>query len=130
MPRRPRSKEEDDPSLVALQAQKRILQLKRERDERIQAVVEKTDAAMADLRSRIMEQHEQNQRQIAKQRAQSVMNIVELVERREDIEVEMADTVVKTHAIVRELEEMMLTGYDGRLADAKASKDRLRGQRT
>lgn len=53
--------------------------------------------------------------------------IIELGERREAIEVKMADIVAKANARVEELEAMMMAGYAGRERDAAAALEKVIG---
>ncbi|KAL6358135.1 hypothetical protein LRP88_08315 [Fusarium phalaenopsidis] len=48
------SNDENDPSFIAMQAQQRLFQLKRDRDERLGALVEDSATAMEELRSRVV----------------------------------------------------------------------------
>ncbi|KAM6531510.1 hypothetical protein FSOLCH5_000973 [Fusarium solani] len=48
------SNDENDPSFIAMQAQQRLFQLKRDRDERLGALVEDSATAMEELHNRIV----------------------------------------------------------------------------
>lgn len=56
---------------------------------------------------------------------QCLAEIIELTERREAIEVKMADVVAKADAKVEELEAMMMAGYAGREKDAAAALEKV-----
>lgn len=47
--------------------------------------------------------------------------VIELVEKRKQIENKMLEIVKDVHSTMDEVEEMMLEGYKGRYRDAKAS---------
>lgn len=54
--------------------------------------------------------------------AANLLKLVETVERKMEIEAKMEELVVKTHAKMREVEEMMNTGYFGRERDAQRAQ--------
>ncbi|KAL6902639.1 hypothetical protein GGI43DRAFT_382819 [Trichoderma evansii] len=66
MPRkntRARSSDSSDPGDAALEAQTRILRLKKDRDENIKAVTTDFDAALAELRAKVIAWQEDLHRQ-------------------------------------------------------------------
>ncbi|KOS16869.1 hypothetical protein ESCO_004672 [Escovopsis weberi] len=123
--RAPRDDDEDaDPTLVAYQAQKRILQLKRERDESVQAAVAEANALMEDLKSRVEAHVRDQQSQRASQQAQRVAQIMDLVEKRQDMELRMGEAVRRMHGQMSELADLMAVAYEGRLRDARSARSR------
>ncbi|KHN99989.1 uncharacterized protein MAM_01913 [Metarhizium album ARSEF 1941] len=103
MPRRRnrnQSGDGSDPSIIAMKAPERIYQLKQERDERARAIVVEAEKALASL-------------------AQQLRTVIELVEKRKQIENRMLEVVADVHSSMREVEEMMLAGYKGRHKEAK-----------
>ncbi|KAM0427494.1 hypothetical protein ACHAPT_007454 [Fusarium lateritium] len=116
------SNEDHDPSLIAMQAQQRLLQLKRDRDERLTAVVQDSTAAMDELRSRVVAYQEERRTKQAGACAGSVMKIVEAVERRKEIEQRMEALVSKVSSTTREVEEMMKEGFRGREKDMRQAR--------
>ncbi|EEU47855.1 uncharacterized protein NECHADRAFT_74846 [Fusarium vanettenii 77-13-4] len=123
------SNDENDPSFIAMQAQQRLFQLKRDRDERLGALVEDSATAMEELRSRVVayqkERRSKQTRLIGKRAdvcAASVMKIVEAVERRKEIEQRMETLVSKVNNTTREVEDMMKAGFRGREKDMKQAR--------
>lgn len=53
--------------------------------------------------------------------------IIQLTERRENIEVKMVEIITKAHATVEELEAMMMAGYAGREKDAASALKKVAG---
>ncbi|KAJ3470771.1 hypothetical protein MRS44_000870 [Fusarium solani] len=121
------SNDENDPSFIAMQAQQRLFQLKRDRDERLGALVEDSATAMEELHNRIVAyQKERRSKQLTGRRADacaaSVMKIVEAVERRMEIEQRMETLVSKVNSTTREVEDMMKAGFRGREKDIKQAR--------
>jgi hypothetical protein len=56
---------------------------------------------------------------------QCLTEIIDLTERREAIEVKMADVVAKADARVEELEAMTMAGYAGREKDAAIALEKV-----
>ncbi|KAM0564277.1 hypothetical protein ACHAPJ_000487 [Fusarium lateritium] len=116
------SNEDDDPSLLAMQAQQRLFQLKKERDERMNAVVKESAAAMDKLRARVVKYQEERRTKKTDALAASVTQIIEAVERRRDIEQQMETLVFQVNSTTQEIEEMMKTGFLGREKDVKQAR--------
>ncbi|KAF4983774.1 hypothetical protein FZEAL_897 [Fusarium zealandicum] len=116
------SNDDSDPSFIAMQAQQRLFQLKKERDERMNAVVQESAAAMEDLRTRIVTYQQERRTKEADAYAASVMKLTQATERRRDIEERMEAVVSKVNSTTREVEEMMKTGFRGRETDMKQAK--------
>ncbi|RMJ19069.1 hypothetical protein CDV36_001302 [Fusarium kuroshium] len=113
------SNDENDPSFIAMQAQQRLFQLKRDRDERLGALVEDSTTAMEELRSRVVAYQKERRSKQADVCAASVMKIVEAVERRKEIEQRMEALVSNVNSKAQEVEDMMKAGFRGREKDMK-----------
>ncbi|RSL66775.1 hypothetical protein CEP54_003606 [Fusarium duplospermum] len=116
------SNDENDPSFIAMQAQQRLFQLKRDRDERLGALVEDSTTAMEELRSRVVAYQKERRSKQADVCAASVMKIVEAVERRKEIEQQMEALVSKVNSKTKEVEDMMKAGFRGREKDMKQAR--------
>lgn len=120
------------------------MQLKKERDENIKALVAESHAALAELQAKAIAWHEDMQRQRlgdtrlcpllvltcccrADRRLHCLSEMIRLTERREAIEVRMTEAVSKARATVEELEAMMMVGYTGRERDASLALERAIG---
>ncbi|KAK7424957.1 hypothetical protein QQX98_000233 [Neonectria punicea] len=115
--------EDSDPGAIAIQIQQRILQLKRDRDERVNAIIRESGAALEKLRSRVFAYQAERNSQESKSRAAYVNAMIEATERRKDIEAKMTDLVLKINSSTKELEAMMMKGYLGREEEVKRTKD-------
>ncbi|KAJ4271912.1 hypothetical protein NW762_000621 [Fusarium torreyae] len=113
------SNEDDDPSFLAIQAQHRLFELKKERDERMNTVVKESAAAMDKLRARVVKYQEERCTKETDALAASVTQIIEAVERRRGIERQMETLVSQVNSTTHEIEEMMKTGFQGREKDVK-----------
>ncbi|KAL7787525.1 hypothetical protein V8C37DRAFT_390187 [Trichoderma ceciliae] len=130
MPRRntrSRSSDSSDPGDAALEAQRRILKLKKERDENIKAVAAESEAALAELRAKVIAWHEDLQRQRAERRQHCLTEIIQHLERRESMEDKMVAIVNEARATVVDLEAMMLAGYQGREKDVASAMEKVMG---
>lgn len=56
---------------------------------------------------------------------QQLKKVIELVEKRKQIERKMLEIVADVHSTMQEVEEMMLAGYKGRHREAKQSLNSL-----
>ncbi|OAA48708.1 T-complex protein 1 [Metarhizium rileyi] len=101
------------------------LLLKRERNERARAIVVEAEKALASVKKRAMAYQEERRRQSAKKLAQQLKAVIELVEKRKQIENRMLEIVADVHSSMQEVEEMMLAGYKGRHKEAKQSLNGL-----
>ncbi|KAL7902128.1 hypothetical protein HDV64DRAFT_286986 [Trichoderma sp. TUCIM 5745] len=128
MPRknaRSRSSDSSDPGGAALEAQARFLRLKKDRDESIKAVTADFDAALAELRAKVIAWQEDLQRQRKERRQYCQAELTRLIDRRESIEVQMVGIVTNAQRMVGELEDMMLAGYEGREKEAEKAVEKL-----
>ncbi|KAL6855843.1 hypothetical protein J3F83DRAFT_753706 [Trichoderma novae-zelandiae] len=126
---RSRSSDYSDPGDAALEAEKLIRKLKKEREENIRAVMAETDAALTELREKAVSwQHDLQQRR-EKRRLECITQLVELEDRKGMIEDKMGNISAKAHAIVDELEAMIMAGYEGRERDATLALDKVAGKR-
>ncbi|KAF4987303.1 hypothetical protein FDECE_15489 [Fusarium decemcellulare] len=114
--------EDNDPSFIAMQAQQRLFELKKDRDERVNAVLKESTDAMEDLRSRVAAYQEERREKEADAYAGSVMKLVETAERRREIEQRMEALVSKVNSSTRQVEEMMKTGFRGREDEMKKAR--------
>ncbi|KAL7799352.1 hypothetical protein V8C43DRAFT_328033 [Trichoderma afarasin] len=122
---RSRSNDSSDPGDAALEVHQQIYKLKKDRDESSRAVSEKYGAALAEIQARASAWLEDLQRRRTQRILQCLTEIIELTERREAIEVKMADVVAKADAKVEELEAMMMAGYAGREKDAAIALEKV-----
>ncbi|QPH00614.1 hypothetical protein C2857_004387 [Epichloe festucae Fl1] len=145
---RNRSGDDSDPSVIAMEAPKRIYeagamarcitpdvkvelipstiqQLKKERDERAKAVLVQAEKALASVRQQAMAVGEENRRNWL---AQNLKRVMDLVEKRKLIEARMLDVVAGVHSQMQEVEEMILAGYRGRRDEAQLSLEALSGK--
>ncbi|KAG6034912.1 hypothetical protein E4U41_006318 [Claviceps citrina] len=126
---RNRAEDDDsDPSLIAMEAPKRIYELKKERDERAKAIVVQAEEELASVRQQAMDLQDERRRERSGRRAQNLSRVRALVEQRKTIEVRMLDVVAEVHSALQEVEEMMLAGYDGRRGEARRSLGALGGR--
>ncbi|KAH8124829.1 hypothetical protein ACSS6W_001400 [Trichoderma asperelloides] len=128
MPRRntrSRSSESSDPGDAALEAQTRILRLKKDRDENIKAAAADFDTALAELRAKVIAWQEDLQRQREERRQYCSTEITRLTDRRGDIEAQMVEIVTNAQRMVGDLEDMMLAGYEGRENDAATALEKV-----
>ncbi|PKK51352.1 hypothetical protein CI102_3304 [Trichoderma harzianum] len=122
---RSRSNDSSDPGDAALEVHQHIYQLKKDRDESSRAVSEKYGAALAEIQARASAWLEDLQRRRTQRMLQCLTEIIDLTERREAIEVKMADVVAKADARVEELEAMTMAGYAGREKDAAIALEKV-----
>ncbi|KAH6898615.1 hypothetical protein B0T10DRAFT_555918 [Thelonectria olida] len=111
--------EDADPSVVAIECQKRIAKLKSDRVNRMNAVVQECNGALSDVRSRVIANQEERRNKESQVYAASVKKLLDAIERRKEMEAKMEDLVKKLHSTTQELEEMMLKAYGGREDDLK-----------
>ncbi|KAG6016631.1 hypothetical protein E4U54_000873 [Claviceps lovelessii] len=124
---RNRSEDDSDPSLVAMEGPKRIYELKKERDERTRAVVVEAEKELASVRQDVVNFQEERRRECSGRRAQKLKRVRDLVEQRKAIELKMLEVVRGVHSVMQEVEAMILTGFEGRSAEARQSLDVLGG---
>ncbi|KAF4498407.1 t-complex 1 [Fusarium agapanthi] len=115
------SNEDDNPNFAA-KAQGRLLQLKKGRNERMNAIVQESATEMDKLRTSIA--RFQQDRRVKEVRAVtiSVTRIIEAVERRKGIEQQMETLVSRLMDKTQEVESMMKIGLRGREDDMKKTK--------
>ncbi|PNP53802.1 hypothetical protein THARTR1_05926 [Trichoderma harzianum] len=122
---RSRSNDSSDPGDAALEVHQQIYKLKKDRDESSKAVSERYGVALAEIEARASAWLEDLQHRRTQRMLQCLTEIVDLTERREAIEVKMADIVAKADGRVEELEAMMMAGYAGREKDAAAALEKV-----
>ncbi|KAG6007173.1 hypothetical protein E4U21_006276 [Claviceps maximensis] len=127
--RRTRNRSEDDldPSLIAVEAPKRIYELKKERDERAKAIAVEAERELASVRQQAVDFREERNRECYGRRAQNLKRFKDLVEQRKAIELKMLEVVSDVHSVVQEVEEMILAGLEGRSNEARQSLEALSG---
>ncbi|KAH0493952.1 hypothetical protein TgHK011_000592 [Trichoderma gracile] len=108
-----------------LEADKIIRKLKKDREDSISAVMAETEAALAELRDKAASWQRDLQQQREKRRLACITRMIELEDRKDAIEDEMGSISEKAHATVKELEAMMMAGYEGRAKDATLALDKL-----
>ncbi|OAA33155.1 hypothetical protein AAL_00620 [Moelleriella libera RCEF 2490] len=117
-----------DPSIVALQAPQRIFELKKERDERAKDIIRQAEEELTSVRKKAMAYKEEQNRQSALKKAERLGRLVDLVERRRQIEGQMLAIVTDLHAKMLEVEDMMLVGYNARQKEARQALEALSGK--
>ncbi|KAG5964446.1 hypothetical protein E4U13_002329 [Claviceps humidiphila] len=122
------SEDESDPSLIALEAPKRIHELKKERDERAAAIVAEAEKELAALRQQAQDFQEERRREGSERRAQDLIRVRNLIEKRTEIETKMLEVVRDAHSAMQEVENMILAGYEGRRGEARQSLEALSGR--
>ncbi|KAH7269986.1 uncharacterized protein BKA55DRAFT_683061 [Fusarium redolens] len=115
------SNEDDNPNFAA-KAQGRLLQLKKGRDERMNAIVHESATEMDKLRTNIARFQQDRRTKEVHAVAISVTRIVETVERRKGIEQHMETLVSRLITKTQEVESMMEIGFRGREEDVKKAK--------
>ncbi|KAG5991861.1 hypothetical protein E4U52_003260 [Claviceps spartinae] len=122
------SEDESDTSLIALEAPKRIHELKKERDERAAAIVAEAEKELASLRQQAQDFQEERRREGSERRAQDLIRVRDLIEKRTEIEGKMLEVVRDVHSAMQEVENMILAGYEGRRGEARQSLEALSGR--
>ncbi|KAF5668828.1 t-complex 1 [Fusarium circinatum] len=115
------SNEGDNPNFAA-KAQGRLLQLKKGRDERMNAIVQESATEMDKLRTSIARFQQDRRAKEVRAVAISVTRIIEAVERRKGIEQQMETLVSRLMNKTQEVESMMKIGLRGREDDMKKTK--------
>ncbi|KAM0512774.1 hypothetical protein ACHAPE_008527 [Trichoderma viride] len=100
-------------------------QLKKDRDENIKAVAADFDAALAELRAKVVAWQEDLQRQRQDRRQYCQAELIRLLDRRENIEVQMVGIATNAQRMVSELEDMTLAGYEGREKEAEKALEKV-----
>ncbi|KID90102.1 T-complex protein 1 [Metarhizium guizhouense ARSEF 977] len=83
------------------------------------------EKALASVKKRAVTYQEEKRRKSAAKLAQQLKTVIELVEKRKQIENKMLQVVADVHASMQEVEEMMLAGYKGRHKEAKQTLNAL-----
>ncbi|KAF5616617.1 t-complex 1 [Fusarium sp. NRRL 52700] len=115
------SNEDDNPNFAA-RTQGRLLQLKKGRDERMNAIVQESATGMDKLRTSVARFQQDRRTREVRGVAISVIRIIEAVERRKGIEQQMETLVSRLVNKTREVESMMKIGLRGREDDMKKTK--------
>ncbi|KAF7559551.1 hypothetical protein G7046_g4603 [Stylonectria norvegica] len=132
------SNDGDDPTVIAMKAQKRLMQasskshtrmkqrtelklvqLKRDRDERVATVIAEADTALESLRTRVAQYQKERSKKRATLCAAHVASLIKAAERKMNIEAKMEELMMEVHLKVGEVEDMMKMGYRGRERDLK-----------
>ncbi|KAM5355886.1 hypothetical protein ACJ41O_002532 [Fusarium nematophilum] len=116
------SNQDIDPGLIAMQAQQRVIQLKKDRDDLLDDVVSDSAAAMDDLRKRVVSYQHKRRTKETNAHAISVLKIAQSVERRRDIEECMVAIVSKVNSRAQQVEEMMKIGFRAREKGVKKTR--------
>ncbi|PNP77296.1 hypothetical protein FNYG_09172 [Fusarium nygamai] len=115
------SNEDNNPNFAA-KAQGRLLQLKKGRDERMNAIVQESATETDKLRTSIARFQQDRRTKEVRAVAISVNRIIEAVERRKGIEQQMETLVSRLMNKTQEVESMMKIGLRGREDDMKKIK--------
>ncbi|KAG5749902.1 hypothetical protein H9Q69_008874 [Fusarium xylarioides] len=115
------SNEDDNPNFAA-KAQGRLLQLKKGRDERMNAIVQESATEMDKLRTSIARFQQDRRTKEVRAVAISVTRIIKAVERRKGIEQQMETLVSRLVNKTQEVESMMKIGIRGREDDMRKAK--------
>ncbi|RBQ76830.1 hypothetical protein FVER14953_01015 [Fusarium verticillioides] len=116
------SSNEDNNANFAAKTQGRLLQLKKGRDERMNAIVQDSATETDKLRTSIARFQQDRRTKEVRSIAISVSRIIEAVERRKGIEQQMDTLVSRLINKTREVESMMKIGLRGREDDMKKIK--------
>ncbi|QUC18684.1 uncharacterized protein UV8b_02925 [Ustilaginoidea virens] len=116
---RKRPEEVSDPTTIAIQAPQRILELKKERDERARAIVVQAEIALSSMTEQASAYQKQRHRQRASEKAERLRRVTDLIDRRRQIEIKMVEVVTRIQDTVHEVESLMLTGCKGREKEAQ-----------
>ncbi|KAF5684001.1 t-complex 1 [Fusarium denticulatum] len=116
------SSNEDNNSNFAAKTQGRLLQLKKGRDERMNAIVQESATETDKLRTSIARFQQDRRTEEVRAVAISVSRIIETVERRKGIEQQMETLVSRLMNKTQEVESMMKIGLRGREDDMKKTK--------
>ncbi|VUC27073.1 unnamed protein product [Clonostachys rosea] len=112
------SGDESDAERVAYQAQKKIYELRKERDKRMAAVIIDAENALKEVKTRAVAVHAAQLQGKAKFKSQCVNNICRSLERRQAIEAQMVELIADTHTKMKEVEDVIMAGYEGREKEA------------
>ncbi|KAF5560823.1 t-complex 1 [Fusarium napiforme] len=115
------SNEDNNPNFAA-KTQGRLLQLKKRRDERMNAIVQESGTETDKLRTSIARFQQDRRTKEVRAVAISVSRIIEAVERRKGIEQQMETLVSRLINKTQEVESMMKIGLRGREDDMKKTK--------
>ncbi|KAF4441485.1 t-complex 1 [Fusarium acutatum] len=115
------SNEDDNPNFAA-KAQGRLLELKKGRDERMNAIVQESATEMDKLRTSITRFRQDRRTKEVRAVAISVNRIIEAVECRKGIEQQMETLVSRLVNKTQEVESMMKIGLRGREDDMQKAK--------
>ncbi|KAI1022786.1 hypothetical protein LB503_000882 [Fusarium chuoi] len=116
------SSNEDGKPDFAAKTHGRLLQLKKGRDERMNAIVQESATEMDKLRGSIARFQRDRQTKEVRAVAISVSRIMEAVERRKGIEQRMETLVSRLINKTQEVESMMKIGLRGREDDMRKTK--------
>ncbi|KAF4337060.1 t-complex 1 [Fusarium beomiforme] len=116
------SANEDGNPNFAAKAQQRLLQLKKGRNERIDAVVQESATEMDRLRTSIAKLQQDRRTKEVQVVAASIMRIIEALEHRKNIERRMETLICRLAHRTRDIERMMKIGLQGREEDMKKAK--------
>ncbi|RGP62049.1 t-complex 1 [Fusarium longipes] len=114
--------EESDPGVIGIQAQNQLIQLKKERNDRMSEIVQETATEMANLRSRAAAFQQDRRTTELEVVASAVARVMEAIERRKDIEQQMKTLVDQVGSSAQAIEEMMKMGFKGREDDVKKTR--------
>ncbi|CAH0049561.1 unnamed protein product [Clonostachys solani] len=112
---------ESDTEWVAFQAQVKIQKLRKERDQQMAAVITDAENALKEIKARAAAVHAKQLQEKVKFKSQCVNNICQSLERRQAIEAQMVELIADTHAKVREVEDVIMAGYEGRELEASGT---------
>ncbi|KAL7816814.1 hypothetical protein V8C44DRAFT_355848 [Trichoderma aethiopicum] len=122
---RSRSSNSPDPVNTVLEAEKVLRKIKKDRVDGIRAVMADAEAALAEVRERVATWQLELQQQREKRLLDCVTRLIEIEDRKYEIENKMGDIGAKAHAMVEELEAMMMAGYEGREKDATLALEKM-----
>ncbi|CAH0026593.1 unnamed protein product [Clonostachys rhizophaga] len=115
---------ESDTEWVAFQTQVKIQKLRKERDQQMAAVIIDAENALKEIKARAVAVHAEQLRAKLKFKSQCVNNICQSLERRQAIEAQMVGLVKDTHAKIKEVEDVIMAGYEGRELEASATSSK------
>ncbi|KAG8674605.1 hypothetical protein FPOAC2_00633 [Fusarium poae] len=122
MARRNTGNEESDPGVIGFQAQTQLVQLKKERNDRMSEIVQETATEMANLRSRVVAFQQDQRATELDAIASAITRVIEAIERRKVIEQQMETLVDQVTSTTRVVEDMMKSSFKGREDNARKAR--------
>ncbi|KAL6919340.1 hypothetical protein ACHAPO_009934 [Fusarium lateritium] len=114
--------EESDPGVIGFQAQTKLVQLKKERNDRMSEIVQETATEMENLRSRVVAFQQDRHATELEAIASAITRVIEAIERRKAIEQQMETLVDQVASTTQVVEDMMKASFKGREDNARKAR--------